>query len=174
MLNYSKKQLAEFEKARAELDEINNLLLIEKTMKVSDLQVMGWTKNAESNRKFREENPYTDEQKTTIGDAMRGKTLEEIIGEEKAAEGRKSRSIRHKGVKRPAEVGQNIAAARRANGSYDGRSMLGKEHKESTKEIMAIKASIRQDLKRKLGLGKSDSVPKDLLLEEYKKRGLDK
>lgn len=30
----------------------------------------------------------------------------------------------------------------------------------------------RQELKRKLGLGKSDSVPKDLLEKEYKKQGL--
>ena len=45
-------------------------------------------------------------------------------------------------------------------------------NKESTKEIQGKKAKIRQDLKRKLGLGKSDKVPKDLLEKEYKKQGL--
>lgn len=50
--------------------------------------------------------------------------------------------------------------------------MRGKEHKESTKVIQGQKAKIRQELKRKLGLGKSDSVPKDLLEVEYKKQGL--
>jgi hypothetical protein len=50
--------------------------------------------------------------------------------------------------------------------------MRGKEHKESTKVIQGKKAKIRQELKRKLGLGKSDSVPKDLLEVEYKKQGL--
>ena len=50
--------------------------------------------------------------------------------------------------------------------------MTGKTHKESTKEIQGQKARIRQELKRKLGLGKNDSVPKDLLEKEYKKQGL--
>ena len=66
---------------------------------------------------------------------------------------------------------KKIVATRKANGSY-GTSMLGKTHKESTKEIQGQKARIRQELKRKLGLGKSDSVPKDLLEKEYKKQGL--
>lgn len=126
----------------------------------------------ESNKKFREENPLTEEEKKRIGDAMRGKTLEELIGEERAAEGRKKRSEAHKGKKRPEEVGQKIAATRRANGSYEHNGMTGKTHKESTKEIQGQKARIRQELKRKLGLGKSDSVPKDLLEKEYKKQGL--
>lgn len=113
-----------------------------------------------------------EEQKKKIGDAMRGKSLEELIGEERAAEGRKKRSEAHKGKKRPKEVGQKIAATRRANGSYEYNGMTGKTHKESTKEIQGKKAKIRQELKRKLGLGKSDIVPKDLLEKEYKKQGL--
>jgi hypothetical protein len=113
--------------------------------------------------------------KQRIGDAMRGKTLEEMLGEERAAAGRKARSDAttksHQSGARDG-VGQTIAATRRANGTYDGRSMRGKEHKDSTKEIMRLKAQVRQDLKRKLGLGKSDSVPKDLLEKKYKKQGL--
>jgi hypothetical protein len=73
---------------------------------------------------------------------------------------------------RKEEVGQKIAATRRANVSYDHNGMTGKTHKESTKAIQGQKAKIRQELKRKLGLGKSDSVPKDLLEKEYKKQGL--
>jgi hypothetical protein len=128
----------------------------------------------ESNKKFREENPLTEEKKKRIGDAMRGKTLEELIGEERAAEGRKKRSEAHKGKKRPEEVVAKIASTRKATGSYDSptHGMNGKTHKESTKEIQGQKARIRQELKRKLGLGKSDSVPKDLLEKEYKKQGL--
>ena len=131
-------------------------------------------KIAESNRKFREENPLTEEEKKRIGDAMRGKTLEELIGEERAAEGRKKRSEAHKGKNRPKEVVDKINATRLANDSYNNpnHGMRNKTHKKTTKEIMAIKAKIRQELKRKLGLGKSDSVPKDLLVEEYKKQGL--
>jgi len=129
-------------------------------------------KNRRSNIKFRKENPRTEEEKYACGNNMRGKKLEEILGEERAAAGRKARSEASKGKKRPIEVGQKIAATRRANGSYDHNGMFGKTHKESTKEIMAIKAQIRQELKRKLGLGKSDSVPKDLLEKEYKKQGL--
>lgn len=128
-------------------------------------------KISESNRKFRKENPITEERKQRISDAMRGKTLEEMIGEEAAAKGRKARSEASKGKKRPPEVGQKIAATRRANGSY-GTSMLGKEHKESTKATMQIKAKIRQDLRRALNMGKSGTVPKELLEAEYKKAGL--
>ena len=69
-------------------------------------------------------------------------------------------------------VGKKSAATRIANGSYEGSGMTGHTHKESTKEIQSKKAKIRQDLKRKLGLGKSDKVPKDLLEKEYKKQGL--
>ena len=125
-----------------------------------------------TNIEYRKNNPYTEEEKKRIGDAMRGKTLEELLGVERAAIGRKKRSEAHKGKKRPEEVGQKIAATRRANGSYDHNGMTGKTHKESTKEIQGQKARIRQELKRKLGLGKSDSVPKDLLEKEYKKQGL--
>ena len=137
-----------------------------------ELSKQSKAKIAKSNRKFKEENPLTAKQKKQIGDAMRGKTLEELIGEERAAEGRKKRSEAHKGKKRPDEVVQKIAATRRANGSYEHYGMTGKTHKESTKEIQGQKARIRQELKRKLGLGKSDSVPKDLLEKEYKKQGL--
>lgn len=126
----------------------------------------------ETFRKFREENPVTEERKQRTGDAMRGKTLEEMIGVEAAAKGRKSRSEASKGKKRPAEVGQKIAATRRANNSYENSGMTGHEHKESTKATMQIKAQIRQDLRRKLNMGKSGTLPKELLEAEYKKAGL--
>lgn len=128
--------------------------------------------SSDRSRKFREENPLTEERKQRIGDAMRGKTLEEMIGEEAATKGRKSRSEFHKGKKRPAEVGQRIAATRRANNSYVDSGMTGHAHKESTKAIMQIKAKIRQDLRRKLNMGKSGVLPKELLEAEYKKAGL--
>jgi transcription initiation factor TFIIIB Brf1 subunit/transcription initiation factor TFIIB len=102
--------------------------------------------------------------------SMKGKTLEQLIGKEKAIEGRKIRSKNSKGP-RPDGVGKKIADARRANGSY-GKSMLGKEHKESTKLQQSIKAQIRQDLKKKLKLGRNDIVPKELLTKAYKKAGL--
>jgi hypothetical protein len=127
-----------------------------------------------TNIEYRKNNPYTEEEKKRIGDAMRGKTLEELIGEERAAEGRTKRSEAHKGKKRPKEVIDKIIAKKKANGTYENENhgMRNKIHKESTKEIMANKAKIRQELKRKLGLGKSDSVPRDLLEVEYKKQGL--
>lgn len=127
---------------------------------------------SESNRKTRAENPLTAKQKKQIGDAMRGKTLEQMLGVERAAEGRKKRSEALKGRKRPREVGEKIAATRRANGSYEHNGMTGRKHQQSTREIQGLKARIRQQLKRELSLGKSDSVPADLLQREYKKAGL--
>lgn len=112
---------------------------------------------------------YTAGQKASA--TMKGKTLEELVGEIKAIKGRRARSVAATGKRNPA-IGQKIAATRKARGSYDGRSMLGKEHKESTKEIMAIKAQVRQDLRRSLNLGKTGKLPKELLEAEYKKRGL--
>jgi hypothetical protein len=115
--------------------------------------------------------PKEEATKEKIGDAMRGKTLEELIGEERAAAGREAR--RQSNYKQDyTGRADKMAATRKANGSYVDSGMTGKEHKESTKEIQGKKAKIRQDLKRKLGLGKSDKVPKDLLEKEYKKQGL--
>ena len=116
--------------------------------------------------------PKSEMQKKKISATLKGKSFDERVGSSNAMAGRKSRSAKLKDKVRPKEVGQNIAAGRYANGSYDGRSMRGKEHKESTKEAMAIKAKVRQDLKREVGLGKSDKVPKDLLEERYNLLGL--
>jgi hypothetical protein len=128
-------------------------------------------KSSLSNIKFRQEKPLTNKQKKQIGDAMRGKTLEELIGEERAAVGREAR--RQSNYKQDyTGRADKMAATRKANGSYVDSGMTGKTHKESTKEIQGKKAKIRQELKRKLGLGKSDSVPKDLLEKEYKKQRL--
>jgi hypothetical protein len=131
-------------------------------------------KISESNRLYRELNPLTPDQKQQISDAMRGKTLEELIGVDRAAKGRKARSDASKGKKRPKEVIDKIVAKKKATGVYesDNHGMRGKTHKDSTKTIQGQKAKIRQELKRKLKLGKSDSVPKDLLEKEYKKQGL--
>ena len=130
-------------------------------------------KIAESNRKTKQENPLTAKQKKQIGDKMRGKTLEEILGEERAVAGKEAR--RQANYKQDyTGRGDKIAATRKTNGSYESSNhgMNGKTHKESTKKIQGQKAKIRQELKRKLGLGKSDKVPKELLEKEYKKQGL--
>jgi hypothetical protein len=117
--------------------------------------------------------PKEEEHKEKIGNKMRGKTLEELIGVERAAIGRKKRSDAAQGP-RPKEVVDKIVAKKKATGVYesDNHGMRGKTHKESTKAIQGQKAKIRQELKRKLKLGKSDSVPKDLLEKAYKKHGL--
>lgn len=132
-------------------------------------------KSRQGNIKFRRENPWTEEEKYARGNNMRDKTLEEILGEERAAEGRSKRrestKAQHESGSRIG-VGKKMAATRRANGSYDNNGMTGKTHKESTKEIQGKKAKVRQDLKRQLGLGRNDSVPKDLLEAEYKRLGL--
>jgi hypothetical protein len=127
-----------------------------------------------SNIEYRKLNPWTDEEKLARSLAMKGKTLEEMLGVERATVGRKKRSQslieQHASGQRKNTV-KKIVATRKANGSY-GTSMLGKTHKESTKEIQGQKAKIRQELKRKLGLGRSDSVPLELLEKEYKKKGI--
>lgn len=113
----------------------------------------------------------SEDHKEKIGDAFRGKTLEEILGEERAAEGREARRqacYRQDYTGR----GEKIAATRRANGSYENNGMTGKQHKESTKAQQSMKAQIRQDIKRELGLGRSDSIPKDILERAYKRAGL--
>ena len=116
----------------------------------------------------------TDQIKQRISNTMRGKSLEELVGPDKAARGRQSRSEFHRGRKRPPEIGEQVAATRKANGSYESpnHGMRGKIHSDETKSKQSVKARIRQDLKRKLGLGKNDSVPKDLIEREYKKHGL--
>lgn len=125
----------------------------------------------QSNIEFRKENPLTEEEKYACGNNMRGKKLEEILGEERAAAGKEAR--RQANYKQDyTGRADKMAATRRANGSYIDSGMTGKEHKESTKAIMQIKAQIRQDLRRKLNLGKAGKLPKELLLEEYKKAGL--
>lgn len=148
----------EFAKARAKKQRDNNPEMQEQI-------------NA-SLRQHYEENPMPKERKKRIGDKMRDKTLEEILGsEERALAGRQARSQAHLGKKRPKEVVDKAVAKRRANNSY-GTSMLGKTHKDSTKSIMSLKAEIRQELKRKHGLGKNDKVPQELLLKAYKRAGL--
>lgn len=146
----------------------------QKFRKKTDAQLEGYVKNSYSNKEFRKANPFSEEKKKRIGDAMRGKTLEEIIGAERAATGRKARSEFHKGKKRPKEVGEKIASTRRVTGSYDSptHGMRGKQHQEETKLKQSLKAQVRQELKRRLGLGKNDSIPKDILEEEYKKLDL--
>ena len=104
-------------------------------------------------------------------DKMRGKTLEQLLGPERALEGKQVRSVNSTG-KGSKLKGAKIAATRRANGSYENNGMTGHAHKESTKQQQSIKAQIRQDIKRQLGLGKNDSIPKDILLQAYKKAGL--
>jgi hypothetical protein len=114
---------------------------------------------------------YTSSRKTS--DTLKGKSLEQLLGPERAAEGKKIRAKNSSGP-RPKSVMKKIVNTKKINGVYNSpnHGMNGKKHKESTKELQALKAQVRQDLKRKLGLGRNDSVPKDLLLMEYKKHGL--
>lgn len=144
------------EQARIELDAILAGLLTDKHMRESDKLLIA----------------HSDAWRRSISATLKGRSLEEMLGKERAAEGRRARSLASKGKKRAHEVGQKIAATRRANGSYENNGMTGRQHKESTKQAQSTKAQIRQDLKRQLGLGRNDSIPKDLLEKEYKKRGL--
>lgn len=114
----------------------------------------------------------SDRTRQKISDAMRGKTLEDLIGQERAAQGRAKRSAFHNGRKRPKEVGEKIAATRRANGSYVNNGMTGHKHKDSTRQQQSTKAQIRQQIKRDLNLGRNDSIPAEILAEAYKKAGL--
>jgi hypothetical protein len=142
------------DKARKELDAILATLMTNKKMRESDKLLIA----------------HNDEWRKKISTTLKGQTLEELLGEKRALQGREAR--RQANYKQDyTGRGEKIAETRRANGSY-GTSMLGKEHKDSTKSIMSIKAGIRQELKRRLGLGKTDKVPEELLLKEYKKAGL--
>lgn len=112
---------------------------------------------------------HTSGQKAS--EAMKGKTLEQILGSKQRAEAGKEARRQANYKVDYTDRSAKTAATRRENGSY-GTSMLGKEHKESTKSKMSIKAEIRQKLKKQLGLGRNDKVPEDLLIKEYKKAGL--
>ena len=113
----------------------------------------------------------TEIQKKKISEAMKGKSLDEIIGKERAIIGKESR--RQSCFQQDyTDRAKKTAATRKANGSYDGRSMRDQKHKDSTKKSMAIKAKIRQDLKRELNLGRNDKIPKELLEQRYKELGL--
>jgi len=115
----------------------------------------------------------SDITKQRISNAMSGKTLEELVGTEKAAKGRRTRSESAQGP-RDKEIVNKIVNTKKATGVYESptHGMRGKTHKDETKSKQSVKAQIRQTLKRKLGLGKSDSVPRDVLEREYKKHGL--
>ena len=114
----------------------------------------------------------TEQWRESISNSLKNRSLEDIIGKEAAERGRKARSDHNRGRKYHPEVGQKIAATRRANGSYVDNGMTGKKHKESTKEIMMLKAQVRQQLKRELGLGRNDKLDKDLLEQRYILLGL--
>jgi hypothetical protein len=128
----------------------------------------------QSNIKTKKENPLTKEQRLKASKVHKGKKLKEILGSDRAEEVNAKKSIALAGKKRPVELMNHIHNKRIENGSYksENHGMNGKTHKESTKIIQGQKAKIRQALKQKLGLGRNDSVPKDLLEKEYKKHGL--
>lgn len=115
----------------------------------------------------------TDATKKRIGDKMRGKTLEEIVGEERAIIGRKTRA-KSASHSRPKEVVNRILATKKDTGVYESpnHGMRGKQHQEKTKLKQSAMAQVRQELKRRLGLGRNDSIPKDILEAEYKNLGL--
>jgi len=105
-------------------------------------------------------------------DTMRGKTLEQLLGD-------KERALAGKEARRQANYKIDYtdrrkkgAETRRANGGYDVGTMTGKKHKESTKAQQSMKAQIRQDIKRELGLGRNDTIPKEVLERAYKQAGL--
>lgn len=142
------------DKARQELDAVLSQLMTDKKMRESDKMLIA----------------HSDEWRASISKTLKGKTLETLLGKERAQAGKEAR--RQANYKQDyTERSAKTAATRRAKGNY-GTSMLGKEHKDSTKSIMSLKAGIRQELKRKHGLGKNDKVPEDLLLKAYKQAGL--
>jgi len=114
---------------------------------------------------------HNDAWRASISKTLKGKTLEELLGKERAEAGREARRQANSKIDYT-ERRKKGAATRRAAGGYDVGTMTGKQHKESTKSIMSIKAEIRQQLKRQHGLGKSDKVPQELLDKAYKKAGL--
>lgn len=144
------------DKARQELDAILTNLMTDKKMRESDKMLIA----------------HGDAWRASISKTLKGKTLEELLGEERAEAGKEARRQANYKIDYT-DRRKKGAETRRANGGYDVGTMTGKQHKESTKSIMSIKAGIRQELKRRLGLGKTDKVPQELLLKEYKKAGLD-
>ena len=94
--------------------------------------------------------------------------LEELIGEERAAEGRKKRAKAASHPRDPATV-KKILTTKKKTGVYDSptHGMRGKQHRAETKVKQSTKAQVRQDLKRRLGLGRNDSIPRDVLEAEY-------
>jgi hypothetical protein len=173
-------------KEQQELDDYLARITSSKQINQSDDQIIGWEKAANSRKGLKRTSAQkrtmskaqtgrivTDVARQKTSDTLSGKTLEEILGEERGAAGREARrkatTAQHQSGKMK-DAAKKTADTRRANGSY-GTSMLGKEHKDSTISIMSQKATVRQEIKKKLGLGKADKVPKELLEAEYKKRG---
>jgi transcription initiation factor TFIIIB Brf1 subunit/transcription initiation factor TFIIB len=113
---------------------------------------------------------YTAGQKAS--DTMKGKTLEQILGSKERAEAGKEARRQANSKIDYTERRAKGAKTRRDSGGYDVGTMTGKQHNESTKSIMSLKAEIRQELKRKHALGKNDSVPQEFLDKAYKKAGL--
>jgi hypothetical protein len=146
-----------YDKARRDLDAVLKVLMTDKKMRESDKLLIA----------------HDDAWRASISKTLKGKTLEELLGEERAAAGKEAR--RKAATKlRPKKVTEKILETKRAKGTYEdpNHGMRNKKHSESTKEQQSTKAQIRQNLKRKLGLGRNDSVPPELLAKEYKKAGL--
>ena len=143
------------DKARAELDAILSNLMTDKKMRESDKLLIA----------------HDDQWRASISKTLKGKSLETLLGKERAEAGKEAR--RQANYKKDySGRGEKIAATRRANGSYEYNGMTGKQHTDATKAQQSTKAQIRQDLKRKLGLGRNDSIPKEVLEKEYKRLGL--
>jgi hypothetical protein len=142
-------------KVKAELDAILANLMTDKKMRESDKMLIA----------------HDDTWRKKISDTLKGKTLEEMLGKERADAGKEARRQANAKIDYTERRAKG-AQTRRASGGYDVGTMTGKQHNESTKSKMSIKAEIRQELKRQHGLGKSDKVPQELLAKAYKKAGL--
>lgn len=146
-----------YDKAHNELDAVLSQLMTDKKMRESDKMLIA----------------HDDAWRASISKTLKGKSLETLLGKERAEAGKE---LRRKAATKsqPKEVTKKILETKRARGTYDdpNHGMRNKTHNESTKSVMSIKAAIRQELKRKHGLGKSDKVPEELLLKAYKKAGL--
>lgn len=114
----------------------------------------------------------TESDKQLLSKLLKGKSLEDLVGKEKADQGKRKRREAFLGKKRPADVVERIVKTKKDNNAY-GKSMLGKNHNSETKKIMAEKAKIRQQIKAELGLKKNECVPKDILIQKYIELGIE-
>lgn len=135
-------------------------------------------------------NDLSEEEKKALNKNHRGKVVSEktrkklrdsrlgkthtITTKEKMSNNRRGRILTedHKKKISDGNLGRIVSDETKRKISEANRGRVHKPHSEASRLIRSQKAKIKEELKRQLGLGNHDCVPKDLLEKAYLEKGL--